>query len=146
MLNIEKYRDEILRVAKNNSTIAYNIEEERITCCPNTSCENCLFKKYKGKCDKARYEWLLSEYKEPILDEVEREYLSDVCRPYEVKNITKYLTPGGYYHYIRIKTVSASIYLPNFKKTAMYKGMELGKNYTPQELGITCKNNRGNHD
>lgn len=148
MLNAEKFRDEVLEISKTNDNIAFNLKEKRVASCRNTLCNNCLFKKYNGECTKARYEWLLSEYKEPpILDEVEREYLSAVCRPYKVLHIRKRNTGNKERQWLDICTDNVlwkdydDIHLPYFKANTMYKGMELGKEYTPQELGIKCRNN-----
>lgn len=132
MLNAEKYRDEILSDEGNELNKAFSTCKENIGKSPS----------YNGL-----IRWLLSEYKEPILDEVEREYLSAFCRPYKIVTIRKRLSVNagsqrldicidnallGGYEYIR---------LPYFEDNTMYKGMELGKEYTPQELGIKCRNN-----
>ena len=87
--------------------------------------------------------WLDAEHIEPILDDEEREYLSAVIKPFRdrVKHICKvnYLgVSSSKYQYIFI-TLSDSSYnidLPIFKRETMYKGMELGKKYTPEELGL----------
>lgn len=98
------------------------------------------YREYKGRlCD-----WLFEEYKAPILDEVEREYLSAVIRPFRnrVENISK--CDGGawvtdeQFICIQVKREKNSdfISLPWFKENTMYKGMELNKSYTLQELGL----------
>lgn len=84
----------------------------------------------------------LEEVKD-ILDSGEKEYLSNVIKPfkYKVKGIRKgkicdnedeqekeYIT-------IYIKN-DFSINLPNFKKNTMYKNMEINKAYTLEELGL----------
>ena len=65
-----------------------------------------MFDKIKNNCDsniRSRYgqayadailDWMAQPYKEPILDKVEREYLSAVIRPFRknVINICKYFT------------------------------------------------------
>ena len=131
MLNIEKYKDEIL-----------NADQSDITCCVidlfhNGACpENCK------DCKKAAMEWLLEECKEPILTDSEREYLSSVIKPYKnkVTGITK--VKDEYkenMRYIRIKVRSVGteyINLPWFKENTMYKGMKDLKEYTLEELGL----------
>lgn len=79
--------------------------------------------------------------KKPILDEVEREYLSNVIKPFRdrVEGILKYTT--GSYAYIEITYRDYAenigcIYLPSFKKDTMYKGMETGKKYSLEDLGL----------
>lgn len=72
-----------------------------------------------------------------ILDDVEKEYLSVVIRPFKdkVKYIAKY--GDSRLEFISIKLVGDSAMLfPYFKKGTMYKGMELEKQYTLKELGL----------
>lgn len=132
MKNIEKYKDEIL-----------NSSRADLTCCVNDSIlgKNCY--STCNECKKHAMQWLLSEAEEPILDEVEREYLSAVIKPF--KNRVHYITQvKGVYeknrNYIRIKVGDNDepefINLPWFKANKMYKGMETGKEYTLEELGL----------
>ena len=77
MLNAEKFRDEIFD--NDNNLICNKLRDVFF----RETKENQF--KSLGKVVR----WLLSEYKEPILYEVEREYLSAVCRPYKVEYILK---------------------------------------------------------
>lgn len=72
-----------------------------------------------------------------ILDDVEKEYLSAVIKPFKdrVKYINKWDCPIGEFIEIGISN-DAAIPFPNFKKGTMYKGMEVNKNYTLKELGL----------
>lgn len=81
--------------------------------------------------------WLFEEYKEPILDEVEREYLSAVIKPFkgDVDYICKRLNHGGYYIAI-VSNGSDVMKLPYFPNNEMYKGMELDRRYKLKELGL----------
>lgn len=84
-------------------------------------------------------EWMAQPYKKPILDEVEKKYLSDVIRPFrkKVKHIAIWDTCNGSKHFVHIKLYDEDCTnLPNFKPNAMYKGMELHKEYTLEELGL----------
>lgn len=103
--------------------------------CSDRTCENCV-------------EWLKQEYKEPILDKAEKEYLSNIVRPFRDKVVgimkpnrifdpfeCKYVLDGREYIVINIKN-EANINLPFFKEGTMYKGMKAGKLYTLKELGI----------
>ena len=132
MLNAEKFRDEILDGELGAFQKAILIYGSNVV---------------EGFTYDKLMQWLLSEYKEPILDEVEREYLSAVCRPYKVETICKKTTFSKNSQWIKICTNSTYlngyeyIHLPAFNANTMYKGMELGKAYTPQELGVRCKNN-----
>ena len=133
MLNAEKFRDEIFD--NDNNLICDKLRDVFF----RETKENQF--KSLGKVVR----WLLSEYKEPILDEVEREYLSAVCRPYKVEYILKAGTINNkVWLSVGVSSITIGIEafkLPLFEKNTMYKGMEVGKYYTPQELGIKCKNN-----
>lgn len=100
------------------------------------------------KCLCESLEWLNQEYKEPILDEAEKTYLREVIRPFRcyVKYISK--ETAFIENRCRIKIVVKQfvkksydgdleewIILPSFKGD-MYKGMELGRKYTLEELGL----------
>lgn len=86
------------------------------------------------------------EYKEPVLDEKEKEYLSAVIKPFRnkveyIKKIDMYLGCNKYVEYIfgEIGNKDDAIYafsLPYFPKGSMYKGMETDKKYKLEELGL----------
>ena len=74
-----------------------------------------------------------------ILNEKEKEYISNVIKPFRdrVVYITKkqYIDTGNYHISYLIK--DASIYtMPSFKDKNMYKGMELNKEYSLEDLGL----------
>lgn len=127
MLNIEKYKDDILNAAQAD-----------ITCCvidlyQNGKCpDNCK------DCKKAAMKWLLSEASESILNDSEREYLSAVIKPFRknVMDVVKTQYSGGKQS-IRIRICAGDyVELPLFNNNTMYKGMDVGKYYTPEELGL----------
>ena len=71
-----------------------------------------------------------------ILDDAERRYLSAVIRPFrndEMRICKK--NDGDYEEYIFFAG-EKSFYLPNFEAGTMYKGMELGRGYMLEELGL----------
>ena len=74
------------------------------------------------------------ESKVEILDEVEKRYLRGVIRPFEVKYIEKGTTRYAEFIYIKLKKEHIS--LPDFEPNTMYKGMEINKKYTLEELGL----------
>lgn len=81
------------------------------------------------------------ECKEEILDEAEKRYLSNVIRPFrdKVEYICKYHhTSVTNKEFICICFLNSNglMLLPYFKEHSMYKGMELDKNYTLEELGL----------
>ena len=73
-----------------------------------------------------------------ILDDVEKEYLSAVIRPFKNK-VDGIVKTGGYYDKEFISIVlkgEADSSFPYFKKNTMYKGMEIGREYSLEELGL----------
>lgn len=81
------------------------------------------------------------EHKEEILDEAEKRYLRGVIRPFrdKVEYICKYHhTSVTNEEFICICFLNSNglMLLPYFKEHSMYKGMELDKNYTLEELGL----------
>ena len=83
---------------------------------------------------------LTLEVEEPILDEVERKYLSGVIRPFRNKTkdiikITKFDEDEDK-EFLRIDINDEIMYFPSFKKATMYKGMVLNKKYTLEELDL----------
>lgn len=88
-------------------------------------------------CTDAILNWMAQPYKKPILDNVEREYLSAVIKPFrkKVRYICKKGCGSNEYIDIGIQE-DCSIPFPDFKVGSMYKGMEFGKDYTLKELGL----------
>lgn len=79
--------------------------------------------------------------KKAILNDVEREYLSNIIKPFRdiVTSVIKF--DHCKYEYIAIKYRSFDEYIgtvrfPDFKKGTIYKSMELDKKYTLEELGL----------
>lgn len=129
MLNIEKYKDDIL-----------NAEQADITCCVidlyhNGKCpDNCK------DCKKAAMEWLLSEYKEPILNDAEKKYLSAVINPFRdmVTDVVIYSLSTFRSKKYLVITGDNNMYLrfPIYSENTMYKGMKPNKPYKLEELGL----------
>ena len=77
-----------------------------------------------------------------ILTEKEREYLSAVTKPFRdrIVWIKKVSSPTLNHEYIKIcyqdNNYTIVLDFPDFKVGTMYKGMELGKEYTLEELGL----------
>lgn len=80
------------------------------------------------------------EYKPPILDDVEKAYLSAVIKPFrkDIECIVKFkrYSDKKEYIYMTMKKDDDYCALPVFEKGTMYKGMELNKRYTLEELGL----------
>ena len=88
---------------------------------------------------------LNGEYKvvkipKPVLDDVEKEYLSHVIKPFREKilHISKLSSKDGESICIDIRYdwEEDSIVLPKFAAGTLYKGMEIGKEYSVKDLGL----------
>lgn len=82
----------------------------------------------------------VEEEKKEILDKVEKNYLTNVLKPFRkrVKFIRKIesLTFSAEKELLQIQLNDDDIALPYFEKNTMYKGMKLDKDYSLEELGI----------
>ena len=86
------------------------------------------------------------EYKEDILDEEEKKYLSAVIKPFRdrityIKKVDRCWGCNKNYEYISGRLANTNdvvdiFSLPYFPKGSMYKEMETGKEYTLEELGL----------
>lgn len=83
-------------------------------------------------------------FRKPILDDTEREYLKAVFKPFasRIELVKKQrcneMWEGTEYIQVLIKEPAGdNAQLPVFKAGTMYKGMNLNKAYTLDELGIT---------
>lgn len=81
------------------------------------------------------------EIEETILDAKEKEYLEFVLKPYckDIKYIKKANCSCSKEYIFVILNTADYLPFPNFEKGKMYKGMELGKQYTPKDLGLWDK-------
>ena len=84
------------------------------------------------------FNWLEQEYKPPILDDVEKAYLSSVIKPFrnEVECIVKYMFSEEKEFLAICLYNGEEITLPIFIRRTMYKGMKSRKEYTLEELGL----------
>lgn len=95
---------------------------------------------FSGKLTIEKGQVVEKEDKREILDEVEKEYLRAVIKPfrkkidYISKNINILEHNKSEFIYIGLR--GDSMTFPNFKKNTMYKGMMSGKEYTLEELGL----------
>lgn len=80
--------------------------------------------------------------KKPILDDIERKYLSNVIKPFRnrFRKIVKCNTDSYEYIEIEIWEINnkniARMYFPAFEKGTMYQGMEVNKKYSLEDLGL----------
>jgi hypothetical protein len=85
--------------------------------------------------------WLLEEHEEPILDDAERKYLSNIIKPFrdKVVNITK--LDNGVHCRISVRLYDNNgvdhMFLPIFDYSAkMYVNMKPNRRYTLKELNL----------
>ena len=137
MLNKEKYKDELEDILAKTLAVSKNGELGQ---CDKMKCGDCIF--FCHGCDEGARDWLNSKYEEHILADKEKAYLSAVIKPFknQVKTIKKYRPLATELCIITIyveSDYSAIVTLPPFKKSSgMYQGMEDGKCYTLEELGL----------
>lgn len=134
MKNIDKYYDAITENLKSTNVqnlgcAVFDMRTGRDDC-GDCDCGECCLKSL---------EWLNQEYKDPILDDVEREYLSAVIKPFRKKisyiRKRKDVTKGK--KYIQIELCDGdTMYFPYLANDEMYKGMKLDRNYTLEELRL----------
>ena len=130
MLNIEKYKDIVLKNL-DKCSIDERLPRKFINgYCNGFNCEGCGERVLK---------WLLEEAKEPVLDDVEREYLSAVIKPFRkmIAYIVKAQDFDDGKQCIRIILQNGDgMHFPYLDDDAMYKGMEVNKEYSLEELGL----------
>ena len=132
MLNIEKYKDIVLKNLDACSIDTLLRGKMVNGYCEGFKCEGCRERVLK---------WLLEETKEPVLDDVEKEYLSAVIKPFREK--VSYISKlekaySEIDQFIKITLINGeNICLPCFtRKSPMYIGMKQWRHYTLQVLGL----------
>lgn len=77
-------------------------------------------------------------YDPQILNDAEKKYLTAVLKPLpEVESIQKIVSPPINNAFLAISFYSKeTMCFPFFEEGSMYNGIEVGKAYTPEELGI----------
>lgn len=132
MLNIEKYKYQILNSYKEKGLSIEcaigNVRGVHLPC--NQKC---------NACQLLSMVWLFEEYKEPVLDEAEKAYLSAVIEPFRKKiaYIVKLQDFIEGKQFIKIILQNDDrLSFPYFDYDSMYKGMETNKRYSLEELGL----------
>lgn len=143
MKNIEKYEREISKLVNEDNVLSCaiatvaGIRKERP--CYYQDCE---------ECHKKCLEWMYSEYNEPILSDDEKEIVRVMldfihkfgCTVIDIKkidigNCKSFISIRYENHVIGTNDAMSSPIIDNDK----FKGMELNRKYTLEELGITCQ-------
>lgn len=132
MKNIEKYEEEL---RKYGTCFALTKEGKPVKC-DGFPCRSCAL---NVGCTIKRMNWLLEECEEPILDDIEKEYLGAVIKPFRkrIKSIKKTDYPSNS-AFISIEMDKCEhIFLPVFElNSGMYQRMEINKEYTLEDLGL----------
>ena len=143
MKNIEKYEKEISKLVNEDNVLSCaiatvaGIRKEKP--CYHQDCEGC-----HKKC----LEWMYAEYKEQILTDDEKEIVKAMCDfahkcGRDVIYVSKFIDElNGVYIYCKFDNADF-IETPWLEKH-MFKGMENGRKYTLEELGITCQTQKDN--
>lgn len=141
MLNKEKYAKEIIDIAITGDDIA--LKYNKPIKCSKTLCNGCERNSSIDCCsEKKLFEWANSEYKEPVLTEEEREYLSAVVKPFRkyVMYIAKTDFKAGWEKILvysqNFQSWGCITSLPPFQSGTRFKSMELEKEYPLEELGL----------
>ena len=78
----------------------------------------------------------------PILDNIEKNYLSNIIKPFKDQVIAIAKRSANYGEFIDIMIDEGdigdcgNIYLPYFKPNSMYKGMKVNREYTLEQLKL----------
>lgn len=130
--NLEHYKEDLKGILK------YHFDSPRAVLNLIRKKFGCQIKlEYGEHPTSAIIEWMAQTYRETILDDVEKDYLSAIIKPFkcDVDYICKRLNHGGYYIAI-VSNGSDVTKLPYFPNNEMYKGMELDRRYKLKELGL----------
>ena len=141
MLNKEKYAKEIADIATRNINIA--LKNDKPVSCREIPCSECERHLNDIGCfESILLEWGNSEYKEPVLTDEEKAYLSAVIKPFRkfVVFIEKLESKEGWekiaFYSLNLKSWECMTNLPPFQSGTRFKGMELNKQYKLEELGL----------
>lgn len=135
VLNKEKYAKEIVDFAVMGVGIALK-NNKPVSCC-GLDCKECDRNDGTGGCSlDTLLEWANSKYKEDMLTEEEKAYITEVIKPFRDK-VTGILKGDNGSEFIRISVENDGAFrLPYFKKGSMYKNMKTNKKYKLEELGL----------
>lgn len=135
MLNTEKYKERIEELE-----YKFALCGDELKRCRSIRCDNCDFNKFDGKpCNLRKIEWLMEEYKEPILTDKEKTIIRNIIKAFEpfkkdLERITKIGLPDTCY--LVFDCSDDSYTTPCFNNNELFKGMEIYKAYSLEELGL----------
>lgn len=138
MLKAEKFKKEI----ESFNYMFAVVENKVVKCADLDTCENCEF---KTRCGGGKIKWLLEEYEEPILTDKEKEILKNISRCFDnighhiitIKKKKCFVDDGSLIFKVKIDAVHHTYSESDlFYLDKKFKGMELEKEYTLEELGL----------
>ena len=141
MLNIEKYEKEIIDIGLNSFGCTKDNEIKR---CADIHCCDCVFCDNRRCSSRKTIEWLASEYKEPILNEKEKEILNKLIEANRVivninlvyvKKVNILHDDNKCYLCFSFENSNES-YTVTFNKDCIFTGMEVNKEYSLEDLGL----------
>ena len=142
MKNIEKFGKEISQLVNKGNPLTC-----AIAIAAGISNGNCFGCKCYD-CHKKCIEWMYSEYKEEILSDDEKDIIKSMVNIIhkfgcEVNYVYKSECSNGYCFigttFKNIVTGSRELIDSPYFNDDMFVGMEIGKEYNLEELGITCQ-------
>lgn len=135
MKNIEKFCDDLNWVWEKRKNFGVDINTNEPYICAEIKCEDCLF---KDNCsEKSKVAWLFAEV--PILDNVEKEYLENVFKPFKDHVVCVFKIQNIQFKYEQILFEMSDgdvLKLPKFRQGTMYKGIKDGEKYSLKDLGL----------
>ena len=142
MKNIEKYEHEISKLVNEGNPLPCAIAIA--SGISNGSCSGCKC----SDCHKKCLEWMCSEYNEQILSDDEKEIVKTMCDfahkcGRDVIYVRKFIDElNGVYIYCKFE--NADFIESPWLSKHMFKGMENGRKYKLEELGISCQTQKDN--
>lgn len=131
MLNIEKYKEEILRYSGYQHSLVCLIYEDIMK---KNDCTGCC-----SKCKRKTIEWLTSEYEEPILTDKEKARLKKIIKSKRdsVIYISKIVLLKGTENEFTNIVIATKDSLEGVAIPGMpFEGMKLEREYSLEELGL----------
>jgi hypothetical protein len=132
--NLEHYKKELEKILNeefaNTSVVLDKVKKN----CDSNICSCCCTTYTRDILD-----WMAKPFKGPILNDSEREYLSATIKPFRkmIAYIVKAQDFDDGKQCIRIILQNGDgMHFPYLDDDAMYKGMEVNKDYSLEELGL----------